>query len=82
MEPATMPPPQTRSNSSMPVRIRSCASGVTARSGTTVAGAEEVWEVRAGSFSSRCSSTKVSHSPQTGQRPTQRAEVAPQFWHT
>ncbi len=80
-EPATRPPPSTRSSSPMPVSRRSMRSCLTSRNATTGAARAPRWaptppialprEIRGGA----ASSTSVFHSPQPGHCPCQRASV-------
>ena len=68
MEPGTRPPPSTRSSSPIPVVIRSAAPASTSASLTGRTARLERLPPPAGA-AARCSSTKVFHSPQPGQRP-------------
>ncbi len=74
-EPATTPPPRTRSSSPTPVGRGRAPSVDTSRSGTGAAcrAARAPGRVVAGA--------NVFHSPQLGQRPTHRSEVAAQAAH-
>ena len=78
------PPPKTRSNSVLPVEILSHSIGSTEESGTGVILSDESGILPYGReeapASSVCSS-KVFHSPHSGQRPSQRGCVKPQFEH-
>ena len=71
-DPATTPPPMTRSSSATPVGSGRAASVETSHRGTAAgaAGAPGGLGARAGS--------KVFHSPHDGHRPTQRGEDAAQ----
>src|SRR5215470_2353680 len=73
-EPATSPPPSTRSRPGSPVSRREPASP---RASVIVAGSGASGATR----SARSSSTYVFHSPQSGQRPSHLDDEAPQDWH-
>src|SRR5439155_27273506 len=75
-EPATNPPPRTRSSSPTPVGRRPSTAGPTSDTGTAV-GAEFGAARRTGVARDSTSSIIVFHSPQPGQRPTQRGAVVP-----
>ena len=73
------PPPSTRSNSAMPVEIRLPSKGFTEARGTGFARTEREPETPAkegmrDSWSATCS-TRLFHSPHSGQRPSQRGWV-------
>ena len=70
-EPATTPPPRTRSSSPTPVASGACALRRDVGQGHGRLGATRRAPGRTGA------GPKVFHSPQVGQRPTQRSEVAP-----
>ena len=81
-DPGTTPPPRTRSNSGIPVGIRSCCSPSTSKM-------EIGWEAPAGSEpfflreGSGCtSSTNVFHSPQFGHFPIHRVDSKAHCWQT
>ncbi len=72
-EPATMPPPQTRSNSSLPLRQRGSSIVAAARSVKAMARPPPALAPpNAFGTASTTSSTRVFHSPQESQRPAQR----------
>src|SRR5207249_2491512 len=81
-EPATSPPPSTRSSSARPVVRRSAAPAVTAASGRAF------WPLGAPARAPRArgsgsaSSTIVLHAPQPGHCPSQRGAAWPHCWHT
>src|SRR3982750_3129896 len=83
-EPATMPPPSTRSNSSIPdeVRASSCDSISLYETG------EDDRKPKAGIPPAACpatrnrSSTIVFHSPQSVHCPAHLRDWLPQFWQT
>src|SRR5512143_2267452 len=87
IEPGTMPPPSTRSNSPMPEDTR-CSSepsiasqglGEEGGSGSVCASGRPL---PGGGASSWRSSTKLFHSPQSGQRPSHFELPKPQAWQT
>ena len=84
-EPGTMPPPSTRSNSSMPDGTRDSSPESMASKGFGLdgAGGSVVGSGRplpGGGATSCRSSTKLFHSPQSGQRPSHFELSKPQAW--
>src|SRR5207249_4741044 len=81
-EPATSPPPSTRSSSARPVVRRSAAPAVTAASGRAF------WPLGAPARAPRArgsgsaSSTSECHAPQPGHCPSQRGAAWPHCWQT
>lgn len=69
MAPGTTPPPRTRSSSPMPVVRRNSAEMLTLSMGTGVAGSAAGMPGRATAVRTN-SSTRVSHWPHSGQRPS------------
>src|SRR5215210_1028825 len=90
IEPGTMPPPRTRFSSPTPVPILPPSRSARTSRKAIVAPAAFfgafVFSARAAkptAFLSSCtSSTKVLHSPQSGQRPSHFGSVCPQLEHT
>jgi hypothetical protein len=85
IEPGTMPPPSTRSNSPMPDGTRAASLTSTASHGTAPApgsSASVAWRALPPEATSWRSSTKLFHSPQSGQRPSHFELSNPQAWQT
>src|SRR5690606_18496383 len=80
-EPATSPPPHTRSNSLMPA-TRRLALSLAPASATKSSFRPFAVPRPFGGASPTASSTNVFHSPQLSQRPAHFGETAPQAWHT
>ena len=84
-DPGTMPPPSTRSNSSMPELTRDSSPVSTASKGFGLEGPEgrisgSGRPLPGGGATSCRSSTKLFHSPQSGQRPSHFELSKPQAW--
>ncbi len=78
-EPATSPPPRTRSNSEMPQGSRSSASPATSQMGT---GATPDREGEGPFPLPRTSSTRLFQAEQSGHLPSHLADWYPQLWQT
>ncbi len=84
-EPGTMPPPSTRSNSSMPDGTRDSSPESIASKGFGLEGLEgsvacSGRPLPGGGASSWRSSARLFHSPQSGQRPSHLELSKPQAW--
>src|SRR6185295_3906881 len=84
IEPGTMPPPSTRSNSPMPEGMRGVSEASTRSYGLGFAPvsvkAEGARPLAAAVGTSCRSSTKLFHSPQSGQRPSHLLLSKPHAW--
>ena len=80
-EPGTRPPPQTRSNSAMPVTERmTSVDGPDSSTNSILRPPLADWPF--GASASAVSSTMVFQAPQDSQRPAHLAVLAPQDWQT
>ena len=75
-DPATRPPPNTRSNSEMPVRVRSSTAAVISVKGV---GPQQESPERDGSLRVTASSTRVFQPAQSGHFPSHLADWYPQL---
>jgi hypothetical protein len=75
-EPATSPPPQTRSNSLMPVVMRGCCASVPSR-GTKDTGRPPVPDTPFGAASLAASSVMLFQAPQSSHLPAHLRWLAP-----
>ncbi len=81
-EPPTTPPPMTRSSSLTPVGMGRAAVAETPASETAPSPrSAPTTPARRETRPCAGSAASVFHSPQAGQRPTQRNDVVPHSWH-